>query len=229
MSDNVGVHHEWEVQISEDDMKRFASYHIDLSRMHNIPFTTVIITTKKPGIKSYKSPSMTFTPVIVNLKDRDADKVLIEFDRKLKNGEHGLINLLEIIYLPLYGSLSGKSTPDLLDIAIKLTPQVVNDDKSKQQKLYDLLVLLTSSFVSDEELNKILEANMRILEDSPAVRVLESRGMDKGINKGRLQEKIDIAINMLQGGEDYSKITRFTGLSLDRVTELDKELQVQRV
>jgi hypothetical protein len=66
---------------------------------------------------------------------------------------------------------------------------------------------------------------MRILEDNRAVRVLENRGM----NKGRLQEKLDITRNMLQDGDDYSKITRITGLSLDRVTELDKELQAHSV
>ena len=60
---------------------------------------------------------------------------------------------------------------------------------------------------------------MRILEDSPAVRVLEDRG--------RNQEKIMIAKNMLQEGEDYSKISKFTGLSVDRIKELDNEVQVQ--
>ena len=100
-----------------------------------------------------------------------------------------------------------------------MTPKVVKNDKQKQNKMHDLLILLTGSFVSDEELNTILEANMRVLEDSPAVRVLEDRG--------RLQEKLIIAQNMLNDGDDYTKITRITGLTLDRVMELDKELQAQ--
>ena len=128
MSTNKGVHHEWEVKINSEDMKRFASYHIDLSRMHNIDFTTIIITTQKPGVTSYTSPSMIFTPKIINLKERDADKTLVEIDRKLKAGEN--INELEIIYLPLYDSKGGKTTSELLDIAIKLTPKVVKDDKT---------------------------------------------------------------------------------------------------
>ena len=221
LSTNRGVHHEWEVDISDDDMMRFGSYHLDLSRMHKIQFTTVIITAKKPSVTTYVSPSMNFTPKIINLNDRDADKTLAEIDRKIKAGEHSSINELEIIYLPLYNSPSGKSTADLLDIAIKLTPQVIKDDKQKKSKLHDLLILLTGTFVTDTELNTILEANMRVLEDSPAVRVLEDRGM----NKGRLQEKADIALNMLQAGEDYSRISLFTGLDLDRITALDKERQ----
>jgi len=217
LSTNCGIHSEWETDVSEDDLLRFGSYHFDLTRMHKIPFTTVIITTKTPRKTSYTSPSMNFTPKIINLKDRDADKVLVEIDRKINAGEHSNINELEIVYLPLYGSISGKSTSDLLDTAIKLTPKIAKDDKYKQHKLQDLLILLTSTFVSDEELNQILEANMRILEDSPAVRVLEDRG--------RLQEKNEIAMNMLNDGDDYARIARITGLDVERIAELEKELQ----
>ena len=160
-------------------------------------------------------------PQIVCLKDRDADIVLAEIDRKLNAGEHESINILEIIYLPLYGSESGKSTSELLDTAIKLTPKVIKDDKSKQQKLYDLLILLTGSFLSDEELNRVMEANMRILEDSPAVRVLEDRGVIRGMN----QKAIEIAKNMLHRGRSYQEISEDTGLSVDRITELDKEIK----
>jgi hypothetical protein len=211
-----GVHKEWEADISLDDIKRFASSNVDLSRIHNIDFTTVIITAKKPSVTSYKNKSLNFTPKIIDLSARNADKVLAEIDRKIKDGKLDEINPLEVIYLPLYGSESGKTTPELLDTAIKLTPKVV-DDKRKQQKLQDLLILLTSSFISDEELNRIVEDNMRILEDSPAVRVLESRG--------RNQREIEIAINMLRDGDDAPKVSRITGLEMTRVTELQTELQ----
>ena len=221
LSSNMGIHTEWEAQVSKDDMKRFGSTNLDLSRMHKIDFTSVVITVKKPTVTEYKSPSITFTPKIICLQDRDADVVLAEIDRKIKAGEHESINELEIIYLPLYGSKSGKSTPELLDTVIKLTPKVIKDDKPKQQKLYDLLILLTGSFVSDEELNRIMEANMRILEDSPAVRVLEDRGAIRGMN----QKAIEIAQNMLQEGDDYPKISRVTGLTVDKIDELDKELK----
>ena len=107
-----------------------------------------------------------------------ADKVLAEMDRKIQAGEQSQINPLELIYLPLYGSKSGKTTPNLLDTAIKLTTKVV-EDKQKQNKLQDLLILLTVSFISDDEFRKVLEANMRVLEDSTAVRVLGEWGENK--------------------------------------------------
>ena len=219
LSTNKGIHSEWEVDISDDDMLRFGSYHIDLTRMHKIPFTTVIITAKKPSVPNYISPSMNFTPKIINLKDRDADKVLAEIDRKLNAGEHDSINELEVIYLPLYGSKSGKSTADLLDIAIKLTPKVAGEDKNKRHKLQDLLILLTSTFISEEERNKVWEANMRILEDNPAIKWLEDRG--------RNQREIEIASNMLRRGRNtVQEISEDTGLDVERIIDLQKELQV---
>jgi len=235
LSTNKGVHVEWEADISPADMMRFASYHIDLSRMHNIPFTSIIITTKEPSTTNYTSPSMTFTPKIINLKNRDADKVLSEIEKKLNTGKHSDINELEIIYMPLYSSKSGMTIADLLDTAIKLTPKVAQDDKRKRHKLQDLLILLTCTFVSEEDINKILEANMRILEDNPAIRTLEEifirKGIQKGIDQG-MQKGIDqgiqkgieqAALSMLQEGDDYPRISRITGLSLDRIRELANE------
>ena len=213
----TGVHPEWEAQVSLSDIKRFASYHIDHSRMHDIDFTTVIITTQKPSVTCYKSPSMAFTPKIINLKERDADKELLEIDRKLKANEN--INELLLIYLPLYGSESGKTTVELLDTAIKLTSEVAKDDKLKLGKLQSLMILLNSTFISDEELQKVLEANRMVLEDNRAVRVLS--------NMGRGQEKIDIAKNMLKEGEDITKISRFTQLEISRIIELQSELQIK--
>jgi len=100
LSTGNGIHHEWEVDISEDDLVRIGSYHMDLRRMHKIQFTTVIITAKKPRHTCYTSPSMTFAPKIINLKDRDADKALAEINKKLEAGKHNEINELEVIYLP---------------------------------------------------------------------------------------------------------------------------------
>jgi len=94
---------------------------------------------------------------------------------------------------------------------------VVKDNKQKKNKLHDLLILLTGTFVTDKELNTILEENMRILEDSPVVRVLEDRGVKRGIEQ--------TAMKMLEAGEDYSRISLFTGLDSDRIAEIDKERQ----
>ena len=60
---------------------------------------------------------------------------------------------------------------------------------------------------------------MRILEDSPAVRVLE--------NRGRNQRDVEIAINMLCARENYDRISLFTGLTTERIAEIASELRIQ--
>jgi hypothetical protein len=215
-----GLHKEWEADISLDDLKRFGSLNMDLSRLHKIDFTTVIITAKKPSITSYENKSISFTPKIIDLSARDADVSLAEIESKLKAGKQYEINSLEIIYIPLYVSKSGKKTPELLDIVIKLTPQVAKDKKT-QQKLQDLLILLTSTFIDDADFRKILEVNMRVLEDSTAVRVIG--------DIFRNQTTIEIATNMLRDGDDASKVSRITGLDATRISELQEELQAHAV
>ena len=73
---------------------------------------------------------------------------------------------------------------------------MAKDDKKKQEKLQDLLILLTSSFISDKELNKILEDNMRILEDTTAFRVLEARGEARGKAEGKAEGKAGVLAQM---------------------------------
>ena len=60
---------------------------------------------------------------------------------------------------------------------------------------------------------------MRILEDSPAVRVLE----DRGVRKCNEQT----ARNLLRRGRDVREVSEDTGLELSRVIELQDELQSQ--
>jgi len=218
LSTNMGIHTEWEAHIDRNDLMRFASYHVDAERKHKIPFMTIIITTKKPSMASYTSLSMTFTPKIINLSERDADKTLETIEARLEAGEYDSLNELEIIYLPLYGSKSGKSVRELIDTAIKLTPKIARGNKQKRNKLQDLLILLTSTFISEDERNKILEANMSILEDNPGIRTLK--------NMGGKQKAIEIAINMLRDGDDANKVSRITGLDLSRISELQSELKV---
>jgi hypothetical protein len=220
LSTNKGLHIEWEAHVSKDDMVHFCSTNIDLSKLHKMPFTTVIITTKRPSATNYTNPSVTFTPKIINLKERDADSVLAEIERKLNAREQDNINLLEIIYVPLYGSKSGKTTSDLLDTAIKLTPKVT-EDKRKRHKLQDLLMLLTGMFVNDEERKKVWEANMRIFEDNPAIVWLKSRG--------RNEKEIEIVQFMLNKGYTAQKISEDTGINIENILEIENDFQRQPV
>ena len=55
------------------------------------------------------------------------------------------------------------------------------------------------------------------LENNRAVKVLG--------NIGRQQREVEIAINMLRDGDDVQKISRITGLSIERIIELQTEVR----
>jgi len=132
---------------------------------------------------------------------------------------------LHLIYLPLYGSKSGKTTAELLDKAIKLTPLVAKDNVAKKRKLQDLIFLLTSTFVSEDEINKVMEANMINLETNRYVKVLTDIA-EKALTDIVERRKVaEIATIMLRKGNNMQDISEITGLSIDQVIELQTELQ----
>jgi hypothetical protein len=169
-----GLHIEWEVDISRDDMRRFASYHIELDDKYDMPFISVIVTAKKPRYAEYITPSMTFKPRIVNLSERNADETIERIKDKIAKGE--AVNELEIIYLPLYSSPSGKSLAELVSTSIKLTESM---SSSNEEKIISLLFLLTATDLTNAEMSMIWEANIVILEKNNAIRFFEGKGEER--------------------------------------------------
>lgn len=55
-----------------------------------------------------------------------------------------------------------------------------------------------------------------------ALRVREQEGIEKGIEKG----KLETAIEMIKGKVDFAMIAKFTGLSMDKIHELAKQKMI---
>ena len=216
-----GVHFEMEIDLSLDDLLRFAGYNIDLTRKHKVPFLTVIITLNKPKITEYVSDTISFKPIIICLKDRDGDAAFTDMAEKLERGEP--INELELVYLPLYGSKSGKTIYELLSSAIKLTAKIPQSP-TKVDKLRSLLILQMGKFVNDEEFFRVLEENSMILENNAAVRVLERRGMERGVKIGEKRGEENglarAALAMLKEDMDVQKIAQMLSQPIDWVKDL---------
>ena len=208
LADNTGLNLEWEAAISHDDMLRFASYNVDSRRTYKMPFTTVIFTNKKPGVTYIKDETLSFTPTVINLGERDGDKLLEEIEEKISKGES--INELELIYAPLYNS-SNKSVAQLLKEVMQLAPKAIVDEK-ESQKIMLLSVLLTNKFVSADE----LEAINMVLEEIKAFKLAESKGREKGSR----EEKEKIAINLLRKGFDLITISEATDLTQEEIEKL---------
>ena len=214
VSETKGRHHEWQHEINLDDLKRFLSYNTDLSRKYKeLDFETIVITNKAPKVTQYINSSVTFKPRVIVLSERNSDETIEKITKQIEIGEP--INELELIYLPMYNSPSGKSKVDLLSTSLKLSHKAIQDIEIRK-KIQDLLILLVAKYLSDEEFKKVLEDNMVILEDNAAVRVLGKMGEERGIE----QEKKETAILMLQKGFDKSTISEIIKKPLEWIEEI---------
>ena len=208
LADNTGLNLEWEATISHDDMLRFASYNVDSRRTYKMPFTTVIFTNKKPGVTYIKDKTLSFTPTVINLGERDGDKLLEEIKEKISKGES--INELELIYAPLYNS-SNKSVAQLLKEVMQLAPKAAND-KSEYEKIIILSALLTNKFISEVDFKRVWEEIRMVLEELNLMKYAKSRYVR--------EEKEKIAINLLEQGLGIEIIMKATGLTQEEIEEL---------
>ena len=230
LSETKGRHHEWQHEITLEDLKRFAIYNMEWSREYKeLDFETIVITNKPPKATQYINSSITFKPRIIVLSERNGDEAIAKITKQIENGEP--INELELIYLPMYSSPSGKSNANLLDEAFKLSNKGIPDIETRN-KTQDLLILLVAKYLSDEEFKRVMEDNMAILEDNAAVRVLsklgEERGIEKGLVKGLerglergLEKKAkETAIKMLKEGFNLDTISRIIEMPIQWIEEI---------
>ena len=208
-----GVDIEWEANISKDDLLRFASYNIALTRKYKIPFETIIMTRKKVEKKSYISRSIKFTPRVINLNARNGKAALKGIRDKLDKGAE--INPLEVVYLPLYNN-SGMTFKDVYKEIIGLLPKMAID-KREQERLLILSVLLANKFIEDDDEYKTILGMIKMaFEGNRMIKILEENG---AIEKAR-----EIVKGLLEFGVSIDIIKKTCGLSEDEILEIQQGL-----
>lgn len=58
---------------------------------------------------------------------------------------------------------------------------------------------------------------------------VEERGVQKGIEKGKMEEKIEMAAEMIKEGEPIEKIKKYTKLDENKILELIKKIENEKV
>jgi len=211
-----GVDIEWESDISLDDLLRFAGYNIALTRKFKMPFVTVIVTRKKVRHSSYIGGSISFTPKILNLKERDGRATLKAIREKLDRGES--INPLEAVFVPLYNK-GRMSYEGVYKTIIELMPRIT-PDKNEQDMLLILSALLANKLVDDSVFNRILEAIKVTLTDNRFFKLIKK----EGIEEGKKEEKRKAAKNLLILGVPIDTIKKALFLTDNEIDEIQKEL-----
>ena len=173
---NTGVSIEWEVDISKADMIRFAKYCIDFTVIHGIPFITIILTNKMQTILSYKEGSIAFTPIVINLGERDGELALQKIRERIAEGKK--VNLLELVYLPLYGN-KDKEVVDVVKEVVDLIMSLTDMKEHEVEKLVLLSLVVAKKLITDDEFKEIWrEKQMQIME-LPLIRIAREEAKEE--------------------------------------------------
>ena len=149
--DGRGLHFENEVDLSTDDLLRFGSYNIGLSRVYKREFITVIFVKNPTKLKEVRTAQLLFEPIIVQCSSFDADAIL---DRLKKDIAAGMVvNELELVYLPLFQSTKFSPT-EIFKESTRLIGNLQIEDEHKR-KIYALSILLAGKVVDESAIEAV--------------------------------------------------------------------------
>ena len=120
-----------------------------------------------------------------------------------------------ILYVSLT-KLSHESTP-AGELASFLLGKLKVPTDSTVKKIAEMISTSFTMFKEDKEVTEMLSLKQRGWQEGLY------EGRQEGLYEGRQEGLEQTALNMLQEGDEYAKISRVTGLSLDRIMELANE------
>lgn len=173
-------HYEFESdRISVKDMRRFREYEAFLSMTYQMPvITTVLCSAKmKKARRKIKEGINTYHVEVVQLKKKDADKVLSKIWDMLRSGEKiGKDDLIPVLLTPL---MSGKSKIyERIRQGFQILREVQKDmEEQEAKKMQAILYTFAYKFLDNDELEKIKEET--------SMTALGRMLMEDGIKEGR--------------------------------------------
>ena len=101
--------------------------------------------------------------------------------------------------------------------------ELVKELEQMEQEIRSAKAELIRLSGNKEERELFEKRRQSLLEEVSALSYAEEKGIQKGIEQGAKQEKIEIAKNLIQNGLDNELIAKSTGLSIEEVEEIRKE------
>jgi hypothetical protein len=225
MEDGTWKHFEFQsTNEGTEGLRRFRAYEMLASYQHKVEITTYVLfsgnigkpmTELTEGINTYR-----VVPII--MKERNADELIAELQRKVNAGETiTKDNLVPLILCPL---MSGKMTQkDRISAAYRITRNAATVPIDEVRKIEAMIYAMADKFLEEKELEELLEEiSMTKLGQMLVEKGIEKgmeRGMERGIECGAENNKIENARNLLDL-LDEEVIAERIGLPLETVREL---------
>jgi len=149
LEDGSILHLEEEIEVSVDDLIRFASYDLKLYNRYRDRIRTIILCIKGyPAAEAaFNAGSLGYNTTVVNMSDKDGKEKMKELREKIEKGEE--INYLELIFLPLMNSDQDmvKRVKETIELEDKL-----DADQKFKNNLAALTIVLCDKFLSSENM-----------------------------------------------------------------------------
>ena len=224
LEDDSILHLEEEVEISVDDLIRFASYDLKLYNRYRDRIRTIILCIKGyPASKAgFNCGSLGYNTTVVNMSDKDGKEKMRELKEKINNKEE--INYLDLIFLPLMKSDQkiAERVKDTIELEEKL-----EIDQNLKDNIVALTFVLSDKFLTEAEISEIWR-------DYKMVKILkyaEEQGKKKGKEEGKIEGKQEEASLILMrqikakfGKLDNEIINLINEAELSKIEDLSEKI-----
>jgi len=216
LEDGSILHLEEEIEVSVDDLIRFASYDLKLYNRYRDRIRTIILCIKGyPAAEAaFNAGSLGYNTTVVNMSDKDGKEKMKELREKIEKGEE--INYLELIFLPLMNS--DQDMVKLVKETIELEDKLDADQKFKNN-LAALTIVLCDKFLSSENM-------IELWRDRKMVKFFKYVE-EQGKNEGKQEEARMLMIRQIKakfGNTDNEIIDLINKSELSKIEDLSEKI-----
>jgi hypothetical protein len=221
--DDTGAcyHCEEQRHMTYDNLLRNGVYHFQAVRQFGTHMTDILLISGKSydGPRELKTQSGIYKPTFIDLTSKDGLERLTEIKESIRKGDFS--NLIELVFVPLYGKDGQVNRNDLAREVIDYEIDLLKNDL-----IYEKLVVATLVLC-----NKILDKNALehyYEEVKNMLKILEiarndgmEQGLEKGLEKGMQRGILQTAKEMLVAALE-EKLGVVPGRIIDQIRSVDK-------
>ncbi|RAK06294.1 uncharacterized protein DUF4351 [Halanaerobium saccharolyticum] len=224
LEDGSILHLEEEIEVSVDDLIRFASYDLKLYNRYRDRIRTIILCIKgyPASEAAFNAGSLGYNTTVVNMSDKDGKEKLKELKDKIEKKEK--INYLDLIFLPLMKS--DQKMVKRVKETIELEDKLDADQKFKNN-LAALTIVLCDKFLSSENMIELWRDRKMV----KFFKYVEEQGKKKGKEEGKIEGKQEEARLILMrqikakfGDTDNEIIKLINRAELSKIEDLSEKI-----
>jgi hypothetical protein len=187
-------HVEEQRNMTEDDFYRCCIYHFQAARQYTLAMTDILlISGQKHNLpERIQTKSGYYEPVIIDLTSKDGLKRLRGIKEEILKGNYD--NLIELIFLPLYGDIKKEERQDLAKSVISYEIGLLKKDQI-YEKLVILTLIMCNKILDTQTLHNFYEEAKNMLD---ILEIAREDGEQTGLNQGMLQNSREMLMEALK-------------------------------